>query len=163
VSYRIRNISTTGLGGVALSGGKVRVFQKDGHGSTIFLGEDKTKLVPVGEKTDIYIGDSRDVVVTQHKMLDKRINVRCDDRSRTVLYDTDELIKAIIENFKDRPAVLTMLQHIEGQWDMTECNMKYKRKDASTLEFEIALPAHGKKQLMMHYHRRNVRGEEGRR
>jgi len=163
VSYRIRNVSEADLGKNPLLGGKVRVFQEDGHGSTIFLGEDTTGLVPVGEKTDIYIGDSRDVVVTQRKMLDKRINVRCDQMNRPVLYDTDELIKATIENFKDRPAVLTMIQHIDGQWDMKECNMKYKRKDAYTLEFEIALPAHGKKELRMHYHRRNVRGEEGRR
>jgi hypothetical protein len=139
------------------------VFQKDGHGSTIFLGEDYTRLVPVGEKTDIYIGDSRDVVVTQHKMLDKRINVRRNDKNQIVLYDTDELIKATVENFKDSPAILIMIQHINGQWDMAECNMKYKQKDAYKLEFEVALPAHGKRQLIMHYHRRNVRGQEGRR
>jgi len=157
VSYRIRNISAGGLGNYPLSDGKVRVFQKDGHGSTIFLGEDYTRLVPVGEKTDIYIGDSRDVVVTQRKMLDKRINVRRNDKNKIVLYDTDELIKATVENFKDRPAILTMVQHINGQWDMSECNMKYKQKDAYTLEFEVALPAHGKRQLIMHYHRRNVR------
>jgi hypothetical protein len=138
------------------------VFQKDGHGSTIFLGEDYTKSVPVGEKMDIYIGDSRDVVVTQHKMLNKRINVRRNDKNRIVLYDTDELIKSTVENFKDKPAILTMVQHINGQWDMAECNMKYKRKDASTLEFEIVLLPHGKSQLIMHYHRRNVRGQEDR-
>jgi len=102
-------------------------------------------------------------VVTQRKMLDKRINVRRNDEHRIVLYDTDEVIKATIENFKDRPAILTMVQHIKGQWDMAECNMKYERKDATTLEFEVVLPAHGKSQLMMHYHRRNVRGQGGRR
>jgi hypothetical protein len=163
VSYRVRNTATGGLGKYPLSDGKVRVFQKDGHGSTIFLGEDSTRLVPVGEKTDIYIGDSRDVVVTQHKMLDKRINVRCNDKNQIVLYDTDELIKATVENFKDSPAILTMVQHINGQWDMAECNMKYKQEDAYTLEFEVALPAHGKRELIMHYHRRNVREQEGRR
>jgi hypothetical protein len=139
------------------------VFQKDGHGGTIFLGEDSTRLVPVGEKTDIYIGDSRDVVVTQHKMLDKRINVRRNDKNQVVLYDTDEMIKATVENFKDSQAILTMVQHINGQWDMAECNMKYKQKDAYTLEFEVALPAHGKRELVMHYHRRNIREQEGKR
>ncbi len=50
-----------------------------------------------------------------------------------------------------------MIQHIPGQWDMEQCTLKYKRKDAYTLEFEIALPGHGKTELSMHYHRRNVR------
>lgn len=156
VTYRIKNIKTAGLGKFALLGGKVRVFQKDGHKSTIFLGEDSTNLVPVGEKMEIYIGDSRDIVVTQRKMRDKPINVRRNKKNRVVLYDTDEVIKATIENFKDKPAMLTMIQHIPGQWDMEECKVKYNRIDAYTLEFEIALLPHRKKELTMHYHRRNV-------
>ena len=106
---------------------------------------------------EIYIGDSRDIVVTQRKMQDERINVRRNRKNRIILYDTDELIKTTIENFKDKPAMLTVIQHIPGQWDMEECNMEYKRTDAYTLEFEIALLPHSKKKLTMHYHRRNVR------
>ncbi len=162
VSYRIVNDAKSGLGEFALWGGKARLFQDDGHESTIFLGEDVTGLVPVGEKTELYIGDSRDIVVTQRKMKDNRINLQRNNDNRLVLYDTDELITAKIENFKDGPAVLTMIQHIPGQWDMEKCNMKYKRKNAGTLEFEIKLPARTEdgpavKELSMHYHRRNVR------
>ena len=162
VSYRIVNDAKSGLGEFALWGGKARLFQDDGHESTIFLGEDVTGLVPVGEKTELYIGDSRDIVVTQRKMKDNRINLQKNNNNRVVLYDTDELITAKIENFKDGPAVLTMIQHIPGQWDMEKCNMKYKRKNAGTLEFEIKLPARTEdgpavKELSMHYHRRNVR------
>ena len=168
VSYRIVNDAKSGLGKFALWGGKARLFQDDGHESTIFLGEDITALVPVGEKTELYIGDSRDIVVTQRKMKDTQINIRrtTDRNSRIVLYDTDEIITAKIENFKDSPAVLTMIQHIPGQWDMEQCNMKYDKKDASTLEFEIELPARTEagpavKELRMHYHRRNVRPGAG--
>ena len=157
VSYRIKNTKNTGLGKFTLWNGKVRIFQEDGHKSTIFLGEDYTALVPVGEEMEIYIGDSRDLVVTQRKMKDKRINIRRNNSGGVILYDTDELIKATIENFKDKPAILTMIQNIPGQWDMEECNIKYKRLDAYTLEIEIELPAQSKKEFVMHYHRRNVR------
>lgn len=157
VTYRIKNVKEMGLGSSVLAAGKVRVFQEDGHKSTIFLGEDHTELVPVGEEMEVYIGDSRDIVVTQRKMREERINVRYNRKNRIVLYDTDEVIKATIENFKEQPAMLTMIQHIPGQWDMEACNMEYKQKDAFTLEFEIALPAHSKRELNMHYHRRNVR------
>lgn len=165
VSYRIVNNTESGLGKFALWGGKARLFQDDGHESTIFLGEDRTTLVPVGEKTELYIGDSRDIVVTQRKMVDNRINVRrtTDKRNpQIVLFDTDEVITAKIENFKDSPAVLTMVQYIHGEWDMEDCNMSYEKKDAFTLEFEISLPARTQdgpavKELRMHYHRRNVR------
>jgi len=157
VSYRIKNTEKAGLGMFPFSDGKVRVFQLDGHKSTIFLGEDSTKLVPVGEKMEIYIGDSRDIVVTQHKMREEHINIRRNKKNRIVLYDTDELIKATAENFKDKPAMLTMIQHIPGQWDMEECNMEYRLEDAYTLEFELQLPSQSKRELVMHYHRRNVR------
>jgi hypothetical protein len=95
-------------------------------------------------------------------MKDLQINLQKNNNDRLVLYDTDEEIVAKIENFKDSPAVLTMLQHIPGQWDMEQCNTQYKKKDANTLEFEIKLPARTEKgpavkELKMHYHRRNVR------
>jgi len=163
VCYRIVNDTKSRLGKFALWGGKARIFQDDGRESTIFLGEDVTGLVPVGEKTELYIGDSRDIVVTQRKMKDERINLRRNDDNKVILYDTDEIITAKIENFKDSPAVLTMIQHIPGQWDMKKCNMDYERKDAETLQFEIELAAHDKKELTMHYNRLNVRPDVVRR
>jgi hypothetical protein len=162
VSYRIVNDANSSLGEFALWGGKARIFQDDGHGSTIFLGEDMTGLVPVGQKMELYIGDSRDIVVTQRKMQDSRIITQKNNRGEPVLYDTNEQITAKIENFKDSPAALTMVQHIPGQWDMESCNMKYEKKDAGTLEFEIQLPARTEagpavKELKMTYHRRHIR------
>ncbi len=162
VSYRIVNDPNSGLGKFALWGGKARLFQDDGHGSTIFLGEDGTAVVPVGQKMELYIGDSRDIVVTQRKMKDVQINQQKNNEDRVVLYDTDEEIVAKIENFKDSPAVLTMIQHVPGEWEMEDCNMQYTKKDAGTLEFEIKLPARSESgpavtELRMHYHRRNVR------
>jgi len=162
VSYRIENSDKSGLGKFALWGGKARLFQDDGSKSTIFLGEDTTGLVPVGEDMELYIGDSRDIVVTQRKMREKRINHRRNKFGTTILYDIDELITAKIENFKDKPAVLTMIQHIPGEWKMMECNLDYQREDASTLKFEITLPARDEKgpatkNLKMHYRRLNIR------
>ena len=157
VTYEIENIKKDKLGEFALWGGKTRVFQDDGSESTIFLGEDSTDMVPVGEKMEIYVGDSRDIVVTQRKMTDKKINIRRNSSNGIVLYDTDELITAKIENFKDKPATLTMIQHIADEWDMEECNMEYEKEDANELKFRIELPARGEKTLNMHYHRRNLR------
>ncbi len=163
VSYRIVNDTKNGLGKFALWGGKARIFQDDGHESTIFLGEDVTGLVPVGEKTELYIGDSRDIVVTQRKMKEQQINIKRNNSNNIILYDTDEEIVAKIENFKDSPAVLTVIEHIPGQWEMENCSPDdYVKKDANTLEFEIKLPARGKggpavKEIKMQYRRRNIR------
>lgn len=164
VSYRITNDKKSGLGEYALWGGKARLFQDDGSGSTIFLGEDRTGLVPVGEKTELYIGDSRDIVVTQRKMDEKRINIIKNKSGNRIMCDMDETVVAKIENFKDKPATLTMIQYIPGEWDMADrdVNMKYEKLDANTLKFEIELPARdkdgpAKKELKMRYYRRHIR------
>lgn len=156
VSYKIGNTADNGLGKFALHGGKARVYQDDGSGSTIVLGEDYSGLVPVGEDMEIMIGDSRDIVVTQKKMKEEQVNIRRNNKQQVVLYDTDELITATIENFKDKPAKLTLIQHIPGQWDMKKCNMEYELDNASTLKFEIELKPNEKKDFEMHYHRRNI-------
>jgi len=164
VSYRIKNDKKSKLGEYALWGGKARIFQDDGSNSTIFLGEDRTGLVPVGEKTELYIGDSRDIVVTQRKMNETRTNEIKNNADRLIMYDMDETVVAKIENFKDKPATLTMIQRIPGEWEMKDSNvnMKYEKINANTLKFEITLPARekdgpAKKELKMKYTRRHIR------
>ena len=161
-SYRIVNDKDSSLGKFALWGGKARLFQDDGHQSTIFLGEDYTGLVPVGEKTELYVGDSRDIVVTQKKMREQRINIRRNTSNKIILYDMDEIITAKIENFKDTPAILTMIEQIPGEWEMIECDLEYEKENANILKFEITLPARTEKgpsevNLSMQYHRKNLR------
>jgi len=155
--YTLKNTKENGLGKAALWGGKGRVFQKDGHGSTIFLGEDRAKFTPVGEDLELNMGQSRDVSVTQKKMVDRRINLRRNDAGRVVLHDTDELLEVKIENFKDKPVNLELTESIPGQWEMAECSHPYEKKDAFTLVFTFKLKAKEKVTLKIHYHRRNVR------
>lgn len=165
VSYRIVNDKKSSLGEYALWGGKARLFQDDGSESTIFLGEDVAAMVPIGEKMELYIGDSRDIVVTQRMMKEEKINIkRSSNRAKIIMYDMEEIREAKIENFKDKPATLTMIQHISGEWEMKkrDVNMPYERLDANTLKFEITLPARNDKgpavkELKMHYYRRHIR------
>ncbi|MBW8017664.1 MAG: DUF4139 domain-containing protein [Planctomycetes bacterium] len=164
VSYRIKNDKKSNLGEYALWGGKARIFLDDGLEGTIFLGEDRTGLVPVGEKTELYIGDSRDIVVTQRMMNERKLNEIPNNDGRIVMYDREVPIVAKIENFKDKPATLTMIQYMPGEWDMKDkdVNMKYEKINSNTLKFEIQLPARtkdgpGKKELKMKYYQRHIR------
>ncbi len=157
VHYVIKNNKDSGLGEHVLSNGKVRIYQDDGNGSAIFLGEDNADYTPVGDKMKLYLGDSRDLVVTQRQLKNNKINIVRNSRNNIILYDTDEVIRAGIENFKDQEAVITIVEHISGQWDMEETTHKYERKDANTLLFRIKVPPRGKQTLAYRFHRRNVR------
>lgn len=157
VSYKIANDAQSGLGERMLWDGKFRLYQKDGKGNTLFLGEDRTKQTPVGEDIEPQLGESRDIVVTQRTMKNQRINIRRNKKNRVVLYDTNELIEAKLENFKDTPAELTLIQHIPGEWKMVQCSHDYERTRHDTLEFSITLPPNKSVDFSMHYNRLNVR------
>ncbi len=157
VSYVIKNDKKSGLGEFGLWDGKARIFQDDGYGSTIFLGEDNAVFTPVGGKFSLYVGDSRDIVITQRKMKDIKINVRKNIHNVIVLYDTDEIMQIDIENFKDASANLIIIENIPGQWDMEEASYTYEKDDANTLKFNMNLLPKAKQTITYHYHRRNVR------
>ena len=106
---------------------------------------------------ELYIGDTREIKVTQRKMFEKKINVRRNNRNAIVLYDTDELFTVKVENFKKEPIVLTLIEHIPGQWDVEESNFKYEKETANRIKFLIPIPANGSDTLSFHYHRRNCR------
>ncbi|MDF1536985.1 MAG: hypothetical protein P1S46_10905 [bacterium] len=156
VHYVIENSVKSGLGRDLLWDGKVRVFQDDGRGSTIFLGEDRVGLTPVGEEMRIYIGDSRDVSVTQLKVMNNTINPR-PSRYTVVLYDTEEKIETELENFKDEAVIVDLVQHIPGEWEMKNSSLEYEKKDANTIVYHVRVPAKGKEKMSFHYNRRNVR------
>lgn len=158
VTYEIESKMTHGLWG-----GKVRLFQKDGRGGTIFTGEDEAGFTAAGGKMKLHVGDSRDVVVTQRRMSEKETNVKWSKeqwgRPRVkVLYDVEREMKVEVENFKDAPAAVTLVEPMPGEWEVLESSHPSKRKDARTLEFEITVPAKQKVVVTFKYAQRNIRG-----
>lgn len=150
-SYEFINDKDSNLGITALSPGKARLFARDNQGSTIFLGEDMVKFTPVGDKSDLHIGDSRDIVVTQHRLDTKRTNIKRNTKGNIQVYD--EIIKdrVTMENLKDSPVTLSLIETIPGQWKPLDISMAYEKKDHKTLVFSVELLPKEKKILNMHY------------
>jgi hypothetical protein len=155
VRYVVRNDASSGLGKATLWGGKVRVFQDDGRGGTIFLGEDTVGPTWINEKMEIRIGDSREIQVTQVKTTDRQVNHR-PSRTYPALYDTDEEIAVTIESFKEKPIVVDLVEHVPGEWEMDNASLPYERKDIGTMIFHVGVPGKGTTVKYL-YHRRNVR------
>ncbi len=156
VEYVLRNDRESSLGEHALWGGKARVYQHDGHGSTIFLGEDVGEYAPVGEKMKFYIGDSRDIVVTQRRLDTRRENIRRDMGNQIEVYDELITDAVKVENFKDEEATITVIEHLPGQWEAVEFTHPYERVDHGRLEFRLTVPARGKVDMRMRYRLLNV-------
>jgi len=158
VSYELENIKGNQLGQHALWGGKARIFQNDANKSTIFLGEDMAGFTPVGQKMALHIGDSRDLSVTQHKITEERSNIRRNRNDHIVLYDSNEEIRIEIENFKDTPADLKIIEPMQGEWEIRKSSHDFKHIHSGEIGFELTVPAKGKSTIMYNYIRQNIRG-----
>jgi hypothetical protein len=139
----------------ALFQGKARIYQNDTQGSTIFLGEDTTKFTQEG-KTSLIIGESRDIVVTQLRIDTKRTNIKRNTKGNIQVYDEIIKDKITIENLKDTPATLSLIETIQGHWEPLDISMEYQREDHKTLIFDIPLLPKEKKTLNMNYQVLNI-------
>ncbi len=104
--YVLLNSEKRGLGKFPLQPGKVRIFIQDGRGGEAFLGEDWAALTPLDGKMKIFLGDARDVVCSRTVQKNLRRPVRGN------LFDQEILLKYEIENFKDKPVTLDILEQL---------------------------------------------------
>ena len=104
--YRLINDEKHGMGIFPLQGGKVRIFIQDGRGGEAFLGEDWARLTPLDGKMKLYLGQARDVVCTRIVSGNRRQNVRGN------LFNQEITIKYEVENFKDKPVTLDIVEQI---------------------------------------------------
>ena len=176
LSYVLTNDKPSKLGMHTLQPGKVRIFiktkeqparegDKPGEG-VAFTGEDMAQLTPVDRELKLFIGQSRDVKVTQRRTKDDRTNIRRNNNNQDVLWDKDEVYKVEIENFKKEPVNLTIVEHLPGFWKMAENShpQQFKKKDAFTFEYNLVLPPESrgdkKTTVTFNLNRLNVQGNE---
>lgn len=157
VLYEFKNTTANALGQHPLLAGKARLFIADGKDGQIFLGEDQTTFTPVGEKISLNIGNSRDVVVTQRKLSEKRLNERRNRDNEVVLYDVETVMQVTLENFREQPALVTVIESMPNEWTMQSSSLPFKQQQYDLIEFEVTIPAQDKLLLDYTYLQQNVR------
>jgi hypothetical protein len=115
--YVLKNDKANHLGAAPLEFGKARIFI-EGTGekkdtSTAFLGEDWGKFTPIDDEMKLYLGVAQDVVVK------RTIDHNESQQISGNLTNRDVVVKYEIENFKDQPVTLDVVE-----------NLRYLRKEA---------------------------------
>jgi hypothetical protein len=132
VTLKFANSENAGLG-VPLPGGKVRVYKRDNSGSLQFAGEDIIDHTAVDETVNVYIGDAFDVVAERKKTDYRKISTRV----------TEEDFEVVIRNHKDEDVVVKVVDHFYAEWDVISATNSYRKRDASTLVFDIGVAKDG--------------------
>jgi hypothetical protein len=130
--YVIRNDAGSGLGQAALPYGKARIFQQDGRGGSAFIGEDWGRFTPIDDELELYLGLARDIVVK------RTIGARERRRVKGNLYDYEITVKYEIENFKDSPTRLRIVENLVSLRSeiigTTPRDPQWALRDATTLQ-----------------------------
>ena len=124
------NSKENGLG-MPMPKGNVKVYQRDQSGSVQMLGEDQIDHTPKDEKISLVVGRSFDVVAER-----KRTNFQ-----RLGPNSVRESFEIEVRNRKDTPETVLVWERHWGDWKVTEKNMDFKKLDANSFQFTVALKA----------------------
>ncbi len=123
--------------GMPLPKGKIRVYKLDDTGGQQFIGEDQIDHTPKDEKIRLYIGDAFDVVGDYKRTDYKKI-------ANNVI---EESFEAVIRNHKDKAVDVKVVDHVWSDWTVTAKSHEFTKKDASTIEFPVKVPANGETKI----------------
>ncbi|HEX7878441.1 MAG TPA: DUF4139 domain-containing protein, partial [Candidatus Eisenbacteria bacterium] len=132
VSVEFANSENNGLG-MALPKGVVRVYKQAKDGAEEFVGEDRIDHTAKDEKLRLTLGNAFDVVGERTQTDYQRINDNTFKQS----------VKIEIRNHKTESVPVSIIEHLPGDWDITEKSTDFKKTDAHTVEFPVTVPADG--------------------
>jgi hypothetical protein len=135
VMQEFKNTKENGLG-IPLPKGRLRFYRRDDDGRLEFIGENEIDHTPADETVRVYTGNTFDVVGER-----KRTTFHVDS-SRDYF---DESFEVRVRNHKKEPITVRVVEHLYRwtNWQITDANHKYNKKDAQTIEFPVTIAANG--------------------
>lgn len=137
VLLRFRNTKEARLG-VPLPGGVLRVGQTRGKGPDAwrFLGGGELPHTAEGEEVVLPLGSAFDVIAVR-----KEKDFLLESEQRRM----EETVSIELRNHKERPVRVRVLETLyrAQQWEITESQPRFAKKDARTVEFKVNVPAKG--------------------
>lgn len=130
VAVKFKNSQQTGLG-MPLPAGRVRLFKADTDGSMVLLGEDLISHTPKDEDVDLKVGYAFDIAAEERLMTQTRISDRVEEREYEVEF----------RNHKKEAVTISVEKKLWGSFEVLQANFQYKKKDANTLLFDVAVGA----------------------
>lgn len=141
--YEFANTRSNNLGRFMLDGGKSRFFAHREDGS-IFTGEDFLRTTAPGEKAALRLGTVKDVLLKRYIMKDQLTTVKTNKNGRPVLSTRNVEVRYAIENFKDKPSTVRVIEQIPPDAKLIESSTQgvtVKRKSGQEVEILIELEA----------------------
>ena len=135
VTITFKNKKEGGLG-LPLPAGKVRLYKPEGE-AQVLVGEDNIDHTPRDEEVRLKVGDAFDIVGERTQVSYRQVGDRA----------SEEKVKINLRNHKDVAINVLVVEHLGGDWRITESSMTHKKKDANTAEWRLPVAARGEANL----------------
>jgi hypothetical protein len=139
VRAEIKNSTANHLG-MPLPAGRIRLYRRDTGGQMEFIGEGTITHTPAEETVKVPVGSAFDVT-GERKQTDFHTNQNG--------HTTDESFEITVKNQKTTPVNVAVVEHMNRaqNWQITEQSTNFTKKDSTTLEFPITVPAAGETKI----------------
>ncbi len=135
VTVSFKNSKENGLG-LALPGGKVRLYKPEGE-AQILVGEDNLEHTPRDEEVRLDVGEAFDIVGERTPLETRQLGERSNEES----------VKIELRNHKSEAVVVNVIENFWGDWSMRKQSLAHVKKDATTAEWRVNVPANGKAEV----------------
>jgi len=141
VVEKIKNSEANHLG-MPIPAGRLRVYRRDTDGQVQFVGESMIEHTPAEQEINVVTGKAFDVTGTRRQT---------DARSSS--HSSDQSFEVKLSNQKAQAVTVHVIEPMEREnWRITAKSTDYTKKDATTVDFAVAVPAKGEAVLTYSVH-----------
>ncbi|MDQ7063162.1 MAG: DUF4139 domain-containing protein [candidate division KSB1 bacterium] len=130
VLVRLELTNDSKLFGEPLPAGNVQLYQEQADGR-LFIGEDRIRHTPVGERVWLQLGRVFDIKAEREKVAQSRVG----PKSRSEVYAIR------MRNHKDRAVTVRVVERFSGNWSISQSSLPVAKKTADRVEWQVDVPA----------------------
>ena len=133
-------------GNEPLPDGAVKAFRvlEDKGGLYDFVGDTRTKYVPIDEQVDLELGNDLEVRIQPKLMNWEKLDLRFDRDGNVSGWTIRETWEVELQNSREIPVTVDIRRNFAGDWTI-ESRQAYEMIDAGKVKFELPLAAGEKK------------------
>ncbi|MFO0980138.1 MAG: hypothetical protein U1E76_00045 [Planctomycetota bacterium] len=157
---KVANQAGSGLGGVSLQAGALFFVEREPGGLEVPVRVGSLAQLPAGKELELDAGVANDVVIERDQVDLVRTDLVFGEYNRALVsYAVEEAYRLEIRGHASEPRSLVITEHVDqtDTFDVIEATLTPVRKDRSTLEFRLDLPAGQTVELRYRLKKSNVK------
>lgn len=149
-----KNDTAHRLGQTPLPGGTIKIFQTlDDDAHLAYLGQDRSRYIPVGQKVELNLGPCAGVSIVPRRMNLERRDFVFNQKGNVWGYTQVEKRTIEIDNFRNTRSKIEIREHLKHPyWKITvdDKDAGYRKIDVQTIAFTLQMAPNSSRKITYH-------------